>query len=159
PNPVAPRPLKAPRDCLTSSAGATARAAVTGGGDAGEGRADASPRGTRQSFDGGRSVFQRENSEGEGDRELGQAVDSGDAFVDGVAVEPQAPDPLRQERQALLQLDPREVRAEAVVHSGAERQRPCPTPLGGYVERGRATRANRVGLEVAVARERAHHHD
>src|SRR5208283_3757702 len=59
----------------------------------------------------------------EADRQLGEPVDAACAFEHGLAGELEVADVLREERQALLQLDPRQVGAEAVVDARAERER------------------------------------
>ena len=63
----------------------------------------------------------RERSPADGQRV--EAVDPVDRAVLGLAVEPQARHPRREEGERLLQLGAREVRAEAVVRAGAEGQR------------------------------------
>ena len=57
-------------------------------------------------------------------RQLRQAVDARHLLVDRLAVERELRDAGGEEAQALLQLGRGEVRAEAVVHAGAERQQP-----------------------------------
>src|SRR5262249_56537522 len=73
-------------------------------------------------------------SDRERDRQPRQPVDPGDALVHRVSLEPQSPHVLGEEGEALLELDPREVCPEAVVHAGPERQRPRAAPRGGDVK-------------------------
>src|SRR5437870_9119209 len=67
-------------------------------------------------------------------RQLSQPVDPRDAFVHRLSLEPQIAKALREERKPLLQLHPGEVRAEAVVHARAKRQRPRAPAVGRNVE-------------------------
>src|SRR5664280_73299 len=64
-----------------------------------------------------------EASGGEAHGQLVEPVDAGDRAELGLAVELEAVHVLGEERQALLQLHTREVRAEAVVDARAERER------------------------------------
>ena len=78
----------------------------------------------------------------------------------GLAVELEAADALGEEGQRLAELEAREVGADAVVHAGAERERACAAAaVGGDVEAVGASDPRGVVVEVAVAGERADHHD
>src|ERR1700722_30064 len=99
------------------------------------------------------------SNELEADRQARQAVDARDALELRLAVQLQAARSARQERQRLAQLRPRQVRTNAVVHARAERQLARAAPIRRDVKAFRATRPALILAQVAVGRERAHHHD